>query len=208
MRNIETFPSKQMYPYLSLVERKEAEFYHNIDRRCWLGWLQWLIFIAYSGQLMVSLGDDRDTTFPYIPYLFSTVATIWKSLRETCKVILFAVNDKCCHIQVPPQVDSGPLERRFQIWEKAFQPPALDRSAPTKPGRQNFPHLSFSAVTMRRQNKSKRDNQHTDFWVPEQLSSYIWDWLSHSWSIIQSDRRGNAHASGQITSNFIREAIV
>ena len=33
MRKIETFPSKQMYPYLSLVERKEAEFYHNIDRR-------------------------------------------------------------------------------------------------------------------------------------------------------------------------------
>jgi len=33
MRNIERFPSKQMYPYLSLVERKEAEFYHNIDRR-------------------------------------------------------------------------------------------------------------------------------------------------------------------------------
>ena len=33
MRNIETFPSKQMYPYLSLDERKVAEFYHNIDRR-------------------------------------------------------------------------------------------------------------------------------------------------------------------------------
>ena len=28
MRNIETSPSKQMYLYLSLVERKEAEFYH------------------------------------------------------------------------------------------------------------------------------------------------------------------------------------
>ena len=27
MRNIETFPSEQMYPYLSLVERKVAEFY-------------------------------------------------------------------------------------------------------------------------------------------------------------------------------------
>ena len=26
MRNIERFPSKQMYPYLSLVERKVAEF--------------------------------------------------------------------------------------------------------------------------------------------------------------------------------------
>ena len=32
-RNIETFPSKQMYTYFSLVERKEAEFFHNIDRR-------------------------------------------------------------------------------------------------------------------------------------------------------------------------------
>ena len=32
MRNIEIFPSKQMYPYLSLVERKVAEFYLNIDR--------------------------------------------------------------------------------------------------------------------------------------------------------------------------------
>ena len=34
MRNIETLPSKQMYPYLSLVERKVAEFYQNID---WFG---------------------------------------------------------------------------------------------------------------------------------------------------------------------------
>ena len=36
MRNIETFPSKQMYPYFSLVERKVAEFYLNIDRMRWL----------------------------------------------------------------------------------------------------------------------------------------------------------------------------
>ena len=55
MRNIEIFTSKQMYPYLSLDERKVAEFYHNIDRRRWLVWLKWLIFINFSGQLMVSL---------------------------------------------------------------------------------------------------------------------------------------------------------
>ena len=55
MRNIETFPSKQMYPYLSLDERKVAEFYHNIDRRRYFVWLKWLIFITFSGQLMVSL---------------------------------------------------------------------------------------------------------------------------------------------------------
>ena len=47
MRNIETFPSKQMYPYLSLVERKVAEFYHNINRRHWLVWSKWLIFITF-----------------------------------------------------------------------------------------------------------------------------------------------------------------
>ena len=54
MRNIETLPSKQMYLYLSLlVETKVAEFFHNIERRCFLVWLKWLSFIA--GQLMVSL---------------------------------------------------------------------------------------------------------------------------------------------------------
>ena len=31
MSNVETFPSKQMYFYLSLVARKVAEFYHDID---------------------------------------------------------------------------------------------------------------------------------------------------------------------------------
>ena len=36
--NIETFPSKQKYLYLSLVERKVAEFQHNIDRRRYLVW--------------------------------------------------------------------------------------------------------------------------------------------------------------------------
>ena len=47
MRNIETFSSKQMYLYLSLVEKKVTEFYHNIDRRRYLVWLKWLIFIAF-----------------------------------------------------------------------------------------------------------------------------------------------------------------
>ena len=39
LRNIETFPSKQMYPYLSLVERKVADFYDNMDGRRYLVWL-------------------------------------------------------------------------------------------------------------------------------------------------------------------------
>ena len=39
LRNIETFLSNQMYLSLSLVERKVEEFYHNIDRKCYLVWL-------------------------------------------------------------------------------------------------------------------------------------------------------------------------
>ena len=43
MRNIETFPSKQMYLYLSLDERKVAEFYLNIEGKRDLVWLYyWL----------------------------------------------------------------------------------------------------------------------------------------------------------------------
>ena len=38
MRNIEIFSSQQMYLYLSLVERKVTEFYHDIDRRRYLVW--------------------------------------------------------------------------------------------------------------------------------------------------------------------------
>ena len=37
-RNTEIFPSKQTNLYLSLVERKVAEFYHNIDS--YLVWLK------------------------------------------------------------------------------------------------------------------------------------------------------------------------
>ena len=55
MRNIETFPSKQMYPYLSLDGRKVAEFYHNIDRRRYLVWLKWIIFITIWREVIVSL---------------------------------------------------------------------------------------------------------------------------------------------------------
>ena len=33
-----------MYPYLSLVERKVAEFYHNIDRTHWLVWVKMTYF--------------------------------------------------------------------------------------------------------------------------------------------------------------------
>ena len=55
MRNIKTFPSKQMYLYLSLIKGKEAEFYHDIDRKRSLVWFKWLVFIAFLGQFMVSL---------------------------------------------------------------------------------------------------------------------------------------------------------
>ena len=51
-RNIETVPSKQMYRYLSLVERKVAEFYHNIDRR------RWLNLTCQAGSTSCHIGFD------------------------------------------------------------------------------------------------------------------------------------------------------
>ena len=44
-----------MYLYLSLIKRKAAEFYHNIDRMRYLVWLKWLIFITFSKHLLVYL---------------------------------------------------------------------------------------------------------------------------------------------------------
>ena len=65
MRNIERFPSKQMYPYLSLVERKVAEFYHNIDRRRWLVWVKMTYFhhsfrTIHGVLAMIGLGSDKN----------------------------------------------------------------------------------------------------------------------------------------------------
>ena len=66
-RNIERFPSKQMYPYLSLVERKVAEFYHNIDRRSWLVWVKMTYFHRFirttPGVLMEQIRTQNLVTF-------------------------------------------------------------------------------------------------------------------------------------------------
>ena len=59
MRNIETFSSKQMYLYLSLVEKKVAKFYNNT-------WLKLLVFIAFfrtiHGVLVAWPGSLRDVS--------------------------------------------------------------------------------------------------------------------------------------------------
>ena len=80
MRNVETSSSKQMYLYLSLVERKVAEFYHNT-------WLKWLVFIAFSGQLMVSLLEwgknlhSSDYYFERISSKMELIETPWHFLK-------------------------------------------------------------------------------------------------------------------------------
>ena len=73
MRNIKTFPSKQMYLYLSLVERKEAEFYPNIDRgTIWFvlndlflslfpnnSWFSWHKTLTLCANCFICLCDTR-----------------------------------------------------------------------------------------------------------------------------------------------------
>ena len=54
MLNIERFPSKQMYPYLSLVERRVTEFYYNMNGRRYSVWLKLTIFITNWWEFIVS----------------------------------------------------------------------------------------------------------------------------------------------------------
>ena len=84
MRNIETFPSQQMYLYLSLVERKVTEFYHNIDRRHYLVWFKWLIFNAFSGQLMVSLQNSSSPIRHQVKVPESQSSEKMGSLKNVC----------------------------------------------------------------------------------------------------------------------------
>ena len=65
MRNIETFPSKQMYPYLSLVESKAAEFYLNIDRMRWLVLAEMIYFRHFFWTIPGVLGSKLTTTNIY-----------------------------------------------------------------------------------------------------------------------------------------------
>ena len=48
-----------MYLYLSLVERKEAEVYHIMDRRRYLVELKRINFISIWRELLVSLSSER-----------------------------------------------------------------------------------------------------------------------------------------------------
>ena len=63
MRDIETLPSRQIYLYLSLVERREWEFYHTLDRRGYLVWLGCISFFTFWRELMVSLRNERAITY-------------------------------------------------------------------------------------------------------------------------------------------------
>ena len=87
MRNIETFTSKHMYLYLSLVERKVAEFYHSI-----IIWLKWLIFFAFPRQFMVSLQlqiqiqiqsiSIRTTSWPGKPWTLAVTGGLEENQRS------------------------------------------------------------------------------------------------------------------------------
>ena len=82
-RLIETFPSKQMCPYLSLVERKVAEFYHNIDKA-----LFGLVRLTYFHQIFHRIAGVFDIIvvkqrlYNHVIYL---PKNIMRSIKETCK---------------------------------------------------------------------------------------------------------------------------
>ena len=71
MRNLERFLSKQMYPYLSLVEGKVAELYHNIDRRSWLVWIKMTYFHGFFRTIPGVLDLEFITAFVKWNFLVS-----------------------------------------------------------------------------------------------------------------------------------------
>ena len=48
-----------------MVVRKEAEFYHNIDRKYYLVWSTSITFIAFPGPLMASISHAETRTQNY-----------------------------------------------------------------------------------------------------------------------------------------------
>ena len=62
-RVIERIPSTQMYSYISLVERKVAEFYHNIDRRSWLVWVEMTYFHRFFRTIPGVLGTTCNVRY-------------------------------------------------------------------------------------------------------------------------------------------------
>ena len=64
MRNIETFPSKYCtYLYLLLVERKVAEFYHNINmdigQQALIGLVKMTYFHRYLERIAGVLSNNK-----------------------------------------------------------------------------------------------------------------------------------------------------
>ena len=69
MRNIETFPSKHMYLYLSLVERKVAEFYHNMFKMTYFHrFLQTIEGVLDNLLLLIFLLDNTKENTSSVTY--------------------------------------------------------------------------------------------------------------------------------------------
>ena len=67
---------RKLETFLGAMSKATEVLVHHIDGRCYLVWFKWLIFIAFSGQLMVSL------VFHLIGPPYSQYQN-WKELQPT-----------------------------------------------------------------------------------------------------------------------------
>ena len=67
---------RKLETFLGAMSKASEVLVHHIDGRCYLVWFKWLIFIAFSGQLMVSL------VFHLIGPPYSQYQN-WKELQPT-----------------------------------------------------------------------------------------------------------------------------
>ena len=101
MRSVETFPSKHMYPYLSLVKRGVTEIYFNIDKMHWWFGLN---------DLFSSLFPDNS----WCPYSISTICICGtQGAAETLEQLWISYN------QVRPEWIIGPKdEKNMKIYKE------------------------------------------------------------------------------------------
>ena len=84
-------------------QEKSSRFLHNIDRRRYLVWFKWLIFIAFSGQLMVSLPP----CLTHLRFAFKWKKWIWTELGNCPLSLKVKMCDRL----------TQPLQRASTIWE-------------------------------------------------------------------------------------------
>ena len=134
--NNDRFPSKQMYPYLSLVERKVAEFYHYVDRKRWLVWVKMTYFHRFFRTIPGVLENSSRVRF-------QTTFSPANSFPVLPNV--------CCQQQASKSIRVAQITSSIRVVchsEKLFTITSIDRTGKEEANRYWMPIIKYSTLDM------------------------------------------------------------